>query len=196
MSRLALKISGVLHLLVIKKIMSHKKNPIILALDPGTKEMRIAVLDGYVLEDYMVKTFRNGRKPHELLGQAKETMVKLLEKYEPDVVVIEKPFFAKTKRSALLTFLVDELRIHARAGKTSLKEFEPWKVRKLLLGNPKATKREVAKYVIQVFPELEQHYYPGDFWKERYWSHVFDAVALGIVIKSSVKSKHYGFSKY
>lgn len=160
--------------------MTKNNPPRILALDPGTKEMGIALMEGFDLIDYRVKTFRNERKPHELLGQAKHIMVQLLEEAEPDVVVIEKPFFAGTKRSALLTFLVQELRARVSAGSVTLREYGPRQVREILLGNPKATKRDVARYVIGQFPELKQHFHPGDFWKEKHWSHVFDAVALGV----------------
>jgi hypothetical protein len=45
----------------------------------------------------------------------------------------------------------------------------------------RATKRDVARIVIQRFPQLAQHFHPGDFWRERYWGHMFDAVAVGLV---------------
>jgi Holliday junction resolvasome RuvABC endonuclease subunit len=156
------------------------KYPLLLALDPGTKEMGIALLEGYDLIDYRVRTFRNGRKPHALLGQAKRAMDRLLKEARPEVVVIEKPFFARTRRSALLTFLVDELRGRVAAGKVSLREYSPRSVRTILLDDPKATKRDIARFVSGRFPELRQHFHPKDHWKERYWSHVFDAVALAL----------------
>jgi Holliday junction resolvasome RuvABC endonuclease subunit len=156
------------------------KESVILALDPGTREMGVAVLQGDELLDYRVKTFRNGRKVKDLLIQAAECMNELLDLYKPDVVVIEKPFFAKTKRSALLVFLVQELRRGARARGAALKLIGPLEVRARLLENSKATKRDVARKVIERFPELREHFHPGDHWRERYWGHVFDAVALGL----------------
>lgn len=152
----------------------------LLALDPGTKEMGIALLDGSELVDYRVKTFRNERSPHTLLTEGKRTMERLLREEHPDVVVIEKPFFAKTRRSALLTFLVQELRARVRHGEVTLREYGPRRVREVLLGNPRATKRDIAREVARRFPELAQHLHPGDHWREKYWSHVFDAVALGL----------------
>ena len=160
--------------------MQNNQEPLLLALDPGTKEMGIAILEGSDLIDYHVRTFRNERKPHELLGQAKRTMDDLLDAVHPDTVVIEQPFFAKTRRSALLTFLVEELRGRVAAGRVRLREHGPCQVRRILLGNPKATKRDVARFVAKRFPELQQHFHPGEFWKEKYWSHVFDAVALAL----------------
>lgn len=152
----------------------------LLALDPGTKEMGIALFHGTDLFSYRVKTFRNGRKPHALLTQARDTMVKLLEEGEPDVVVIEKPFFARTKRSALLTFLVQELRERIGEGRVTLHEYTPREVRAVLLGRPNATKRDIARFVAGRFPELARYAEPTSHWQEKYWSHVFDAAALGL----------------
>lgn len=152
----------------------------ILSLDPGTKEMGIAVLQGFNLLDYRVKTFRNEKSIRQLLSQGKETMDQLLETLNPEIVVIERPFFSKTRRSALLTFLVEELRIRTRRSKSVLSEYGAREAREILLGDSKATKRDVAEYVVQLFPELQRHFHPGDFWREKYWSHVFDAVALGL----------------
>jgi Holliday junction resolvasome RuvABC endonuclease subunit len=157
-----------------------RRSRTVLCLDPGTKEMGIALLDGPELADYRVKTFRNERSPHELLAQGKRTMVELLKEANPAVVLIERPFFAKTRRSALLTFLVQELRNRVQAGEVALREYGPRRIREILLGNPKATKRDVARYVARRFPELARHLHPGDLWREKYWSHVFDAVALGL----------------
>lgn len=162
--------------------MTRNKKPVILALDPGTREMGVAVLQGDELLDYRVKTFRNGRKVKDLLIQASICMRSLMEQYRPDIVVIEKPFFAKTKRSALLVFLVQELRRRALLRGADLRLVSPLEVRAKLVGNAKATKRDVALKVIDHFPELREHFHPRDHWRERYWGHVFDAVAAGSVV--------------
>jgi Holliday junction resolvasome RuvABC endonuclease subunit len=93
-------------------------------------------------------------------------------------VVIEKPFFARTKRSALLTFLVQELRARVTAGSVEVREYGPRQVREILLGNSQAMKRDLARFVVGRFPELERHLHLGEFWKQRYWSDVFDALGL------------------
>lgn len=144
--------------------------------------MGVAVLQGDEILDYRVKTFRNGRKVKDLLIQASTCMRSLIEQYKPDVVVIEKPFFAKTKRSALLVFMVQELRRGALLRGVELKLVSPLEVRDKLVGNTRATKRDVAKKVIERFPELQEHFHPGEHWRERYWGHVFDAVAASLSV--------------
>jgi Holliday junction resolvasome RuvABC endonuclease subunit len=162
-----------------------QKEPILLCLDPGTREMGVAVLEGTDLIDYHVVTFRNGRKVRDLLNQTHQSILSLLETHRPDVVVIEKPFFAKTERSALLVFLVQELKRQVRKGRFRLLEFSPLEVREFLLDDRRATKRDIARHVGQRFPQLRQHLHFGEFWKEKYWSHVFDAVALGLAVDKS-----------
>ncbi|MFH1680621.1 MAG: crossover junction endodeoxyribonuclease RuvC [Candidatus Eisenbacteria bacterium] len=159
---------------------------ILLALDPGTREMGVVVLENEELVDYRVKTFRNGRNVKDLLEQAHRIMTRLLEEFDPDGVVIEKPFFAKTRRSALLVFLVQELRSRVRRGKIDLFEYGPRRVREILLGNPKGTKRDIARHVADRFPELRQHLHTNAHWKEKYWSHVFDAVGLALAHRQAV----------
>jgi hypothetical protein len=70
----------------------------------------------------------------------------------------------------------------------ALREYSPRRVREILLGNPKGTERDIARFVIERFPELRRHFHPGEFWKEKYWSHVFDAVGLGLTTLALRKS--------
>lgn len=147
--------------------------------------MGAAVLEDFDLVDYRVITLRNGRQVRQLLNQAHQRMMGLLNDYRPQAVVIEKPFFAKTKRSALLVFLVQELRRQVQDGNLKLIEYSPLQVRQILLGNAKATKRDIASFVAKRYPQLEQHLHVGDPCRERYWSHVFDAVALGLAVEKT-----------
>ena len=43
----------------------------ILGIDPGTKEMGIAIICGRQLVSFGVHTLRNGHRPHDLIGQAR-----------------------------------------------------------------------------------------------------------------------------
>ncbi len=158
-----------------------RHNPILLALDPGTRNTGVVVFDGVDIADYHVRTFRQARGATRLLKEVTAAMRELLAEIEPGTVVIERPFLAPTKRSALLNVLVDELRSLVSVGTIRLREYGPREVREALLGNARATKRDVARHIIERYPELRHRFHPGDFWRERYWSHVFDAAALGLV---------------
>jgi RNase H-fold protein (predicted Holliday junction resolvase) len=47
----------------------------ILAIDPGTREIGVAVLDGKTLIYYAVKTIRGQRNPAEILRRIQEVVV-------------------------------------------------------------------------------------------------------------------------
>ena len=66
--------------------MQHKT---ILGIDPGTKEMGLAVLRGDTLLAYGVRTLRNGEKPYDLIGQARRIVLSMIEKHAPQIVAIE-----------------------------------------------------------------------------------------------------------
>lgn len=168
--------------------MPKRKEGVVLCLDPGTHEMGVAVLEGQDLVDYRVVTFRSAKSARELLNQADKRMKELLADYEPSLVVIEKPFFSKTRRSALLVFLVQELRARVLAGNLRLVELSPIRVREVLLKNPRATKRDIAGLVASRYPQLTQYLSFESHWKEKYWSHVFDAVALGLAAEDKSQS--------
>ncbi len=162
--------------------------PVILGIDPGTKEMGLAVIRGRELLGYGVHTLRNGERPHDVVGQAKRIVLSYIAKYQPDIVAIEEPLPVPTKRVAVLSVIAQEL--HERTLELDLKviELAPSKIRELVVGNPRATKIQAAEAVLRLgFEELHSKLpkrparaalglRPG----ERYWLHVFDALALAL----------------
>lgn len=162
----------------------------ILGIDPGTKEMGIAVIRGMELLSYGVHTLRNGERPHDVIGQAKRVALSYVERFAPEIVAIEEPILKATKRAAVLSVIAQELR--ARAEETGLEviELAPWEIRERLLGDPHANKLQVAeKLVAMGFEDLRAKlparpnravlgFRPG----EKYWLHVFDALAMAVVV--------------
>ncbi len=71
--------------------LTHEHTKTILGIDPGTKEMGIAVLRGRKLLAYGVHTLRNGERPYDVIGQARRVVLEYLERYAPEVVAIEAP---------------------------------------------------------------------------------------------------------
>ena len=52
----------------------------ILGIDPGTKEMGLAVVRGRELLHFGVRTLRNGTKPYDLIGQARRIVDQPIER--------------------------------------------------------------------------------------------------------------------
>jgi crossover junction endodeoxyribonuclease RuvC len=158
-----------------------KNNSKILAIDPGTKEMGIAFLENEKLIYYGVKAIKRGRSPHENLKEARKVVLRLVKDFRPQVIAVEKTFFANNRNASLLNVLVDEIKAIARRKKLKLLTYAPSTVKKHICGNGRASKKEVAKVVVSRYPELKVYLTQDRAWKERYHQNMFDAVALGMM---------------
>jgi crossover junction endodeoxyribonuclease RuvC len=155
----------------------HKK---ILAIDPGTREMGIALLEGDRLIYHGVKVIRNRPSPHEILKQGREIVVRLIQDFRPDILIYEKTFFANNRNSALVNVLVDEIKAIGKRKRLRVVGYAANTVKKFICGNGRASKKEVARAVIGRFPELAAYLDQDRKWKERYHMNMFDAVALAL----------------
>ncbi len=165
--------------------------PTILGIDPGTREMGAAVIHGPRLLGFGVHTLRNGGRPRDLIDQARQVIFAYIERHGPEIVAIEEPIHRPTKRVALVSVITQEL--HARSRELGLRvvELSPQEVRRRLVGNPHARKYDVAQAIIRagfedlrrLLPKGPPHptlgYRPG----ERYWLHMFDALAVALAME-------------
>ncbi len=74
------------------------------------------------------------------------------------------------------------LRRRKRKG-LQVQSFAPSTMKKMICGNGRASKEEVARVVVSKFPELKVYLTQDRKWKERYHQNMFDAVALGMMVK-------------
>jgi crossover junction endodeoxyribonuclease RuvC len=151
----------------------------ILAIDPGTREMGVAVLDGEALLYYGVKTIRQRRSPAEVLRRIQEIMASLIARHRPDVLAIEKMFIIQ-KSASLLVVAAEEVKATARQHGLPVYEYAPTAVRKLICNSGRATKRETAKLIARRFPELRTYLEQKTKWETLYYANLFDAVALAV----------------
>jgi hypothetical protein len=129
---------------------------------------------------------RNGRRPYDLLGQARGHVLAKIRDYEPEVVAIEEPLQIPSKRAALVSAIAQELHERARELGIRVVEIAPQKVREVVTGNPRATKIDVAEALVRqgfedlapLVPKRPARAVLGLSDRDRYWLHAFDAVAL------------------
>ena len=95
-----------------------KTKPIrILAIDPGTKKMGVAVLEDQRLLYHGVYVFKRRRTPQENLQEGSEAIFQLMRDFRPRLVAMEKTFVTTNRRLSLLNVLADEITAIAhRAG--------------------------------------------------------------------------------
>lgn len=163
-------------------------HPTILGIDPGTRFMGFAVLQGRDLLDYGVHTLRNGRRPYDLLGQARGHVLANIRDYLPEVVAIEEPLLIQSKRAALVSAIAQELHERTREMGIRVVEIGPSRVREIVVGNPRATKIEVAEALVKqgfeelapLVPRRPAKAVLGLSDRDRYWLHAFDALGLAL----------------
>jgi Holliday junction resolvasome RuvABC endonuclease subunit len=152
----------------------------ILAIDPGTRLMGVAILEGRELLYYGVKTIRRPKSPREILAEASRIIQNLIAYYQPTLIVIEKTFLIQ-KSASLLMVLAEEIKNQAQRSNLQVFEYAPTYVREYLCQPNKATKRETAKKIARCFPELRTILHRSSAFEERYYSNLFSAVALALV---------------
>jgi Holliday junction resolvasome RuvABC endonuclease subunit len=160
----------------------------ILGIDPGTKEMGLAILRGGVLHAYGVRTLRNGTRPYDVIGQARRIVLTAIQQHTPDLVAIEEPLLLPTKRAAIMSVIGQELRARTEEVGLQVVELSPSAIRKMVVGNPFATKIEVAEALVRsgfgqlldLVPRRPARAALGLRPKDKYWLHMFDALALAV----------------
>ena len=162
----------------------------ILGIDPGTKEMGLAVLRGEVLLAYGVRTLRNGARPYDVIGQARRVVLQVVARHSPHIVAIEEPLMLPTKRAALMSVIADELGSRSRELGLKVVRLRPDQIRQRSVGNPRATKIEVAEALVGNGFDQLRPFVPrrparaalGLRPRDKYWLHMFDALAAAVAV--------------
>jgi Holliday junction resolvasome RuvABC endonuclease subunit len=176
--------------------MNDHAQPTILGLDPGTRFMGVAVLRGHSLLAYAVHELWNGSQPHDLIGQARRVVFRYIEEHAPQIVTIEAPYLIPSERAATLSTLALELRERSKDFGLIVRQLSPEAARRLVTGNPRSTKVEVAEALVGQgrFGELRAKLpkrlaalrSAGLRPRDRYWFHVFDALALAVAVQHQI----------
>jgi Holliday junction resolvasome RuvABC endonuclease subunit len=119
-------------------------------------------------------------------------VLKLINGFRPQILVVEKTFFFNNRNSSLLNVLVDEIRAIGRRKGIRVVSFAPSTMKKIICGNGHASKKEVARMVVAKYPELKVYLTQDRAWKEEFHQNMFDAVGLGMII---TKYNKYGKTK-
>lgn len=133
-----------------------------------------------------VKTIKKGMSPHETLKVGRKIVLRLIKDYRPQVLAVEKTFFANNRNSSLLNVLGDEIKAIGKRKKLKVVSFAPNTIRKAICGNGRANKEDVARVLVARFPELKVFLTQDRKWKERYHQNMFDALALGILCAKAI----------
>ncbi len=154
-----------------------RKNPTtILAINPGTKYVAIAIFNESELRDWFTKIFK-GRWSKAKLKTILTVITDLAARYGANVLAIKRLHPSRSSRN--LNSLVSRIkRDMARKGldvhEYSIKEME----RCFSLGG-KANKRNMTEHVVMKYPVLFHEFEKEKRHRNPYYARLFEAVALG-----------------
>jgi crossover junction endodeoxyribonuclease RuvC len=164
-----------------------KNKPKILAIDPGTREMGVAFLEGEKLIYHGVKAIPTDKSPNEKLKEGREIIIRLINDFKPDILVVEKSFFANNRTASLLHAFINEIRAIGSKKGLKVMSYATSTVRKSIAGNGRASKKELSKVIVSKYPTLKVYISQDRAWKELYHQNMFDAIALGLMALSAIK---------
>lgn len=125
---------------------------LILGIDPGTATTGYGLIrakkDKYEVIDFgLIETDKNG-SPGKRLEIIHIEMIKLLRKHKPDVMAIEKIFFARNAKTAIrVGQALGVMLLSAENMKTEIVEYAPGRIKKIVTGDGRADKKIIQKYV-------------------------------------------------
>lgn len=156
----------------------------ILAVDPGSRYMGIAFLIGSDLVRADVENLRKpGMRSVEIAKKAEQVLSRWITRYQPDVLAIESPFFAQSKRSLHVQRLIRTITAVGRRERLIVRPIVPTIARRFICTQGRATRLATAQAIASDYPWLQPDYQKEanrSWWKQRYWTSMFDAIAVGL----------------
>lgn len=166
-------------------------NDTILAIDPGLRDLGMAVLSGRRLVASGALTLR--RLPKDVrLAEVRRHVRGWLRLHRPRAVVMERTYHHPVPWLDQVHRLALSVRRLARRRGVGFAAYSPQQVRASIIGNGRASKSEAAVVVAHRFPQLRVYLTQDRKWKVRFWQNMFDAVALGLHHQAATKPPSRG----
>ena len=150
-----------------------------MAIDPGSREMGIVILEDSDLKFYQVKSLKDFRPEKPLKKAVSDILSRIIDDYDVSTIVVEKGWFSQ-ERAPLFQLVFRTIEEVARRKKLQYFAYAPKTIRQRVCGDGKATKQRTARLLADRYPELEIYLTQDYRYKEKYWLNVFDALAAGL----------------
>jgi RNase H-fold protein (predicted Holliday junction resolvase) len=161
----------------------------ILAVNPGPKYLGLAMFKDVELVYWAIKKLRSEEMSRsQLFAKVGQIVGTLVSDYKPDFMVIGEPAPRRIKDSPALKGIAARIKSMGKRKVRRVYIFPALKVRKHLCQGEKPTKMNVGRIIVtRYYPWLYHRYEKdrrkdekGQWWKRKYHTCLFDAVALGI----------------
>lgn len=162
----------------------------VLAIDPGYEKMGVAVIEKtngkeVLLFSECFKTSRKNSPGERLLALGKE-VGRVIKKFRPEALAIEKLFFTENQKTAMLVSEARGVIIYEAAGsRLPVAEFTPLQVKTAVTSYGKSTKAQM-KFMVEKLISVGKQISEDD---------EYDAIALGLTYFAMEKSSKFLISK-
>lgn len=163
--------------------MIKKPKPRVLAIDPGTRHVGVAVLQGSDLVYHGVLTMPYRRSLEATRRNTRILLRQLLSDFRPSILAVEENSIGSSRARSCLHAVVSETRRIGQRERVQVVTKAASTVKKFITGNGRAPKMDVAKAVVRRYPELKAYLRQTAKWRARYHGNMFDAVALGMLTR-------------
>lgn len=125
---------------------------VILGIDPGTATTGFGVIDvrngGVQATGWGLIETDKKENPGERLLLISRKLRKIIREYKPNVISIEKLFFATNAKTAMRVGQAQGVMIYCGAlSKIEVVEYAPGTIKKVITGNGRSDKKDVQKYI-------------------------------------------------
>lgn len=128
----------------------------ILGVDPGTATTGWAILErtekDFVVHGFDLIETDKDTAPGKRLQHIVQHLNKIFEKYQPDVMAIEKIFFARNAKTVIRVGQAQGVMIYtASLNNVDVAEIAPGHIKKIVTGNGRADKKMIQQHLRKIF---------------------------------------------
>ena len=168
---------------------------LILGIDPGTATTGYGLINALernfeVIEFGLIETDKNG-SPGNRLVHIYRQMSRILRRVRPDVVAIEKIFFATNAKTAISVGQAQGVMLFAAARqKTEIAEYAPGTIKKVVAGDGRADKKMLQRSLRKILGAKVK----SRAKKRTHFDNAADALAVAIchAFRSGIGGDSYG----
>jgi len=150
----------------------------ILAINPGTRYLGIAIFRGAELRDWGVKV-AGGKWSKEKEKKIKDIILALIDEYKPSVLAIKK--LNPCRSSSNLTHLASKIKNLAKRKGLRVYQYSIGDLKAFFSPKEKVSKKKIAEIVTKEYPALCHELRKENSNRNSYHIRMFESVALGLL---------------
>ena len=166
--------------------MSKRTSPIhLLAIDPGSRYLGVAVFEDLHLLDWRTKIIEaKGRNAQAAVSRVRQVVRQYIKHYQVTMLVVTPYCLGPSHKSKVVAAMVKELQRFGTQQGLQVSLCDPHRVRQFFCQGTRATKMEVARIIVtDRYPFLSSIYEETrakPWFREKYHLQMFSAIALGV----------------